>query len=228
MLRPVIVLIVTEPILLFVTIYQAFIYGILYLFLSAYPFAFHQARHWSAGVDGLPLLSLHLGILVSVGITVWYLSIYFAPRVAAANGSVVPEDRLPVMVLGATLFPAGLLWFAWTASDVDVHWMVPCAAGVVIGCGMFSVFQHCIAYLVEVYLPVTNSAMAASGMGRALCGAGFPLFASQMYSRLGVPWATSVLAFIAIAMIPIPVVFFVFGARIRSWSKNAISATANR
>lgn len=211
-----------------VTIYQAFIYGISYLFLSEFPLAFEQARHWSDGVDGLPLLSLHIGIFLSIGITVWYVHKYIAPRVTAADGKIVPEDRLPVMIFGAVLFPAGLFWYAWTAANVHVHWIVPCLAGVMIGCGMFSVFLQCIAYLIEVYLPVANSAMASNSMVRALFGAGFPLFASQMYSKLGVPWATSLLAFLAVTMIPIPVLFFVYGAKIRSWSKNAVSATADR
>ena len=158
----------------------------------------------------------------------WYVRRYIAPRVAAADGKIVPEDRLPVMIFGAVLFPAGLFWYAWTAANTQVHWIVPCLAGVTIGCGMFSVFLQCIAYLVEVYLPVANSAMASNSMVRALFGAGFPLFASQMYSKLGIPWATSLLAFLAVAMIPIPVLFFVYGAKIRSWSKNAVSATADR
>ena len=210
------------------TIYQAFIYGILYLFISAYPFAFSETRHWPEGVDSLPLLSLHIGIFISVGITVWFVCSYSAPRVAAAKGQIVPEDRLPLMIFGAALFPAGLIWFAWTAANVDVHYMVPCVAGVFIGCGMFSVFLQCIAYLVEVYLPVANSAMASNSMVRALFGAGFPLFARQMYEKLGVAWATSLLAFLAVAMIPIPIGFFVHGARVRAWSKNTVSATAYR
>lgn len=37
-------------------------------------------------------------------------------------------------------------------------------------------------------------------------GAGFPLFATAMYNYLGVGWASSTLAFISIAFIPIPFV----------------------
>lgn len=222
------VLILTEPILVLVTVYQAFIYGISYLFLSEYPLPFEQARHWSEGVDGLPLLSLHVGILLSIGITVWYSLKVFAPKVLAAGGKVVPEDRLPLMIFGAFLFPAGLFWFAWTAANIHVHWIVPCLAGVMIGCGMFCIFLQCFAYLIEVYLPMANSAMASNGMVRAFFGAGFPLFASQMYTKLGIPWATSLLAFLAVAMIPIPVLFYIYGAKIRSWSKNAVNATADR
>lgn len=39
----------------------------------------------------------------------------------------------------------------------------------------------------------------------------FPLFASAMYKNLGVPWASSTLAFISIAFIPIP--FFLVKVR---------------
>jgi hypothetical protein len=41
---------------------------------------------------------------------------------------------------------------------------------------------------------------------RSAFGAGFPLFATAMYKDLGVGWASSTLAFISIAFIPIPFV----------------------
>ena len=128
------------------------------------------------------------------------------------------------MVFGSLLFPIGLFWFAWTAGNPDIHYMIPTAAGVVTGCGMFATFIQCIAYLVEVYLPVANSAMASNGMVRSCFGVAFPLFATIMYQNLGVGWATSLLGFIAVAMIPIPIMFYTYGARIRSWSKNAVKA----
>ena len=52
------------------------------------------------------------------------------------------------------------------------------------------------------------SAMAANGLARYSMGAVFPLFTFQMYERLGIAWATSLLAFISVAMMPIPWVFF--------------------
>ena len=46
-------------------------------------------------------------------------------------------------------------------------------------------------------------------------GAVFPLFTFQMYEALGVDWATSLLGFVAIAMMPIPWIFFKYGPQIR-------------
>lgn len=37
----------------------------------------------------------------------------------------------------------------------------------------------------------------------------FPLFTQQMYRRLGIPWANTLFAFIALVLMPIPFVSFV-------------------
>lgn len=54
---------------------------------------------------------------------------------------------------------------------------------------------------------------------RSLAGAGFPLFATPMFENLGVNWASYLLGFIAVAMIPIPVLFYIFGSKLRSKSR---------
>ena len=47
------------------------------------------------------------------------------------------------------------------------------------------------------------------------------LFATQMFHNLGVGWAGSLLGFLAVAFMPIPFLFYIFGARLRKLSKNA-------
>lgn len=49
----------------------------------------------------------------------------------------------------------------------------------------------------------------------------FPLFGVQMYNKLGYQWATSVLAFLTVAMMPFPYLFFKYGKRIRARSRFA-------
>lgn len=74
-------------------------------------------------------------------------------------------------------------------------------------------------YIIDVYLMLANSAIAGNTFVRSLSGAGFPLFAVQMYNRLGVAWATTLLAFLCLAMVPIPVLFYLYGRKIRALSK---------
>lgn len=49
----------------------------------------------------------------------------------------------------------------------------------------------------------------------------FPLFGVQMYNKLGYQWATSILAFLTVAMMPFPYLFFKYGKRIRARSRFA-------
>jgi hypothetical protein len=39
-----------------------------------------------------------------------------------------------------------------------------------------------------------------------------------MYEKLGLGWGNSLLAFLALAMIPIPIVLFFHGAKMRGWN----------
>ena len=63
-------------------------------------------------------------------------------------------------------------------------------------------------YLIDCYTIYSNSAIAVLTFVRCWFGAGCPLFAGYMFKKLGVAWATSILGFISVAMIPIPVIFF--------------------
>ena len=52
----------TEPIVLIITIYMSFIYGILYLNLTAYGIVFGQIYGLSLGVSGLPYFGMIIGV----------------------------------------------------------------------------------------------------------------------------------------------------------------------
>ena len=47
------------------------------------------------------------------------------------------------------------------------------------------------------------------------------LFATQMFHNLGVEWAASLLGFLALAFMPIPFLFYIYGPRLRKLSKYA-------
>ena len=55
-------------------------------------------------------------------------------------------------------------------------------------------------YIIDVYLWSAASALSAATVCRSAFGAGFPLFATQMYEKLGPQWASSLLGFLALVM----------------------------
>ena len=217
LLRPALML-VFEPILLLITIYLSLIYGILYLFFEAYPVSFEQVRGWTnLGIAGLPFIGILVGVLCGIVLIIWQTKTRFA-RKLAKEGRVVPEERLIPMIIASILLPAGLFWFGWT-SDPNLPWAPQVVAGIPIGMGILVIFMQGLNYIIDVYMMFANSAIAANTLIRSCVGGGFPLFAVQMYHKLGVAWASSLLGFLSVAMIPIPILFYFYGAKIRAMSK---------
>ncbi|KAL9107685.1 MAG: hypothetical protein Q9187_008396, partial [Circinaria calcarea] len=210
-------MLIVEPILVFVTIYMGLIYGILYLFFTAYPISFQEERGWNEGVGALPFLGITVGVLLG-GTFVAVVTKTRFQRKLIKHGHVIPEERLPPMIVGAAILPIGLFWFAWTSSP-HITWVPQVLAGIPIGAGILMIFIQGLNYIIDVYLMHANSAIAANTLIRSLAGAGFPLFATAMYHNLGVPWATSLLGFLTVVMFPVPVLFFIYGKRIRRMSR---------
>jgi DHA1 family multidrug resistance protein-like MFS transporter len=71
------------------------------------------------------------------------------------------------------------------------------------------------------------SAIAGNTFLRSLCGAAFPLFATYMFEGLGVQWAGTLLGCVSACLVPIPIIFYYYGARIRKRSKFAPTRGSN-
>lgn len=144
-------LLVTEPIVLLLSIYMAFIYGLLYLFLTAYPIVFQQIHGFNLGVGGLPFFGMIIGML-SAGVMIVLLQPSYNRKLAANNNVPIPEWRLPPVIVGGIAFTGGLFWFAWSGYKADIHWIVPTLSGLLTGFGLLSIFLQSLNYLVDAYL----------------------------------------------------------------------------
>jgi len=142
----------------------------------------------------------------------------YSRLVEQEGGWVAPEQRLQPAILGGCLLPIvslkyslrlftnrqGLFSFAWTASPASIHWIAPIICSAPFGCGMVLVFLSCFNYLIDAYLLYAASVLAANSVLRSLFGVAFPLFVSPMYRNLGVNWASTLVAFLALACAPMP------------------------
>ena len=108
-----------------------------------------------------------------------------------------------------------------TGFSSDIHWAIPAISGVFTGFGIMSIFLQGLNYLVDAYLMFAASAIAGNTFMRSLAGAGFPLFARQMFEGMGIQWAATLLGCVALALAPIPFIFHYYGARIRNKSSYA-------
>lgn len=124
-------------------------------------------------------------------------------RSAEFGGRPPPEERLLIGMPGGILVSISLFWIAFTTYP-HVHWIVPILGSIPFGTGIAFVFTGTFTYLVTAYRPIAASAMASNSALRSAFAAGFPLFAGQMYNRLGTVGATALLAGLCTLMAPLP------------------------
>lgn len=220
------VLLFMEPIVLLLSLYHAIIYGILYMLFGAFPIVFRGGRHWNEGISGLPFIAVALGIFLAlVYVSVVDHKQYMKKVKDSGVGYTTPEARLPMCIVGGIALPIGLFWFAWTNSP-SIPWPVCVIASIPFGFGMVLIFLSIMNYLIDSYTIFAASVLAGNGVIRSVFGAAFPLFTKQMYDSLGIHWASSIPAFLAVACIPLPFLFYKYGFQIRSKCKYAAQSEA--
>lgn len=88
---------------------MSFIYGLLYLFLTAYALVFEGQYGWNAGVSGLAYFGMVIGEVIAF-IVVVIDNPRYVRKLQANNNIPVPEWRLPISMVGGVLF-AGMSLF---------------------------------------------------------------------------------------------------------------------
>ncbi|KAF7561020.1 hypothetical protein G7046_g3146 [Stylonectria norvegica] len=211
----------TQPIIMVIAVYMAYLFGTMYLILSTFPLVWSERYDESKSVGGLNYLSIAIGSFGGI-----FLCFFFVDRIyrnlKAKNGGVGrPEFRTPAMFIGSITVTIGLFWYGWSV-QARLHWIMPNIGIIFFSAGTMACLQGMQTFIVDSYSTYAASALAAGSFLRSLAGFGFPLFAPYLYADLGYGWGTSVLAFISIGVgIPAPVLFWRYGPRLRAMSKYA-------
>ncbi|KUJ12853.1 MFS general substrate transporter [Mollisia scopiformis] len=200
------------PVVTLLSIFIAVVYGQLYLLYTTITFVFEEQYHFAYRTSGLAFLGLGVGMLLGAGIF-GAVSDRTLKAKEKENG-LKPEYRLPVMMYGIVIIPIGLVIYGWTA-EKHVMWIAPIIGTAFVGAGMMATF----AYLVDAFPLYSASAVAANTVLRSIAGAFLPLAGPRMYSSLGLGWGNSLLALIAVMLIPFPALLIIYGERLRKLSR---------
>lgn len=128
---------------------------------------------------------------------------------------------------GAVAFPIGMFWLAWSGAYASVHWIVPCIGGVILAFAICILFVSALSYLSESYLEFAASAQAGNTIVRSGVAAAAPLYTQQMFDKLTVGGGGSLIAGVAVLLMPIPFVFYRYGGKIRARSSYAPTPEAD-
>lgn len=224
LLRPIHML-VTEPIVTLVCLYNGFLFGLMYSFVVASPWVYEH--YYGFGITGqsLSFLGLIIGTVIAPYPLILIDHFIYQPRLKHFHESKPEEERFPPehrlypSLIASFLLPACLFVFAWTARP-DVHWIVPILFQGLAILASLLIYASANLFMMDSYGPLYGASAAGAAMlSRYTLSAVFPLFSLQMYRALGVGWATSLLAFCTLAMAPIPWLFWRCGERLRARTK---------
>ncbi|KAI5475168.1 MFS multidrug transporter [Pseudohyphozyma bogoriensis] len=193
-------LITQNPVVICVSGYVSFVYGILYLLFGAVPVVF-QERGWTQFQASLPFIAVLLGACTGGVLNLIYSRYVFAPHVDAHGGSARPEMRLPPMIAGGIFFPLGFFVLGWS----------PSAGGKIVGLyftSLLLIFQSGLNYLIDAFTVWSASAAAANTFLRSASAGALPLVAGPLINNLGVPHACTLLGCIGVLLAFPPIALY--------------------
>lgn len=219
-------MIITEPIVTLVCLYNGFLFGLMYTFVVASPWVFQHCYNFDLNGQSLSFLGLMTGTALAPGPLILIDTYIYQPRLKRFGADhhdteerFPPEHRLYPSMIASFALPAFLFIFAWTARP-QIHWIVPIVSQGLAIMTTVLIYSSANLFMVDAYGPLYGASAAGAAMlSRYGLSAAFPLFALQLYKALGVGWATTFLAFCTLAMAPIPWLFWRYGEVLRARTK---------
>ncbi|GKT41378.1 MFS transporter prlG [Colletotrichum spaethianum] len=201
-------LLFTEPVVFFFSVWCAFAWAVLYCTFGSIPLVLSRTRSLDIEQSGYFFIAMIVGSVVATIVGVLQDKLLRLPQWQANNPvgdssrfwhfmrrrfpAEAPESRLYFTCISATLLPAGLFLFGFTAKQ-EFHWIAPAFGIGLATWGIYSVYLATFNYFADIY-----------------------------HRNLGEERAGSLLGGIATGLTVIPWALVFFGQRIRARSKVTI------
>ncbi|KAK4191290.1 major facilitator superfamily domain-containing protein [Podospora australis] len=213
-----------ELVVIFTSLYIAFIYAVFYMMVQVYPAIFKGVYGFNAGITGIMFSIIGVGTIIGCCICWWSDNITL--RLSMRHPTRRAEYlRLPLACVFGPVFVISILWIGLTGRE-EVHWAVPMIGTIPYGIAYNCIWISLINYVADAYGIYSASALAALGTTRSIAGALIPLAVEDMLKALGIARSCAILAGISAALALVPFGFIAYGDRIRAGSK--FSASLNK
>lgn len=209
----------TEPIVAFLSIYNAFNFAVVFAFFAAFPYTYSNVYNLNTWEVGLCFLGVLVGTFIATAIVIAVDRLWYARLPADLKRT--PEHRLPAPIFSAPILTLGLLLQTVLSRDSGIHPTLSVIFGATpfTACNLI-IFINSALYSTDVYGPLNGaSAMAANAFARYIAGATLPLAVRPWFDTLGVGGAFGVMTGFSVLLIPIPWVLWKRGPQIRKRSK---------
>jgi hypothetical protein len=216
MARP-ILLLVRRPVIQAIAVLLGLSFGVYTSLLSTFATLYIERYGQSQSVSSLHYIAIAIGTTISAQVGGRVMDVlYRRLRDRSPDKLGRPEFRVPWMVPGVVLTPVGLFWYGW-AAERGAPWAVVDVGAAVFVLGNFITSQALLAYMLDEFGEYAASANAATKILSFTLGFVFPIFAPQLYERLGYGWGNSLLAFVWIVLaVPAPFAIWLWGDKLRA------------
>lgn len=212
---------VTEPIVTFLAVYNGFAYGLLFLYLDGVFDVFVLNNHLSYIGADLTYLNFIVGVCIMFCFMPVQTWLYKSDR-ERRGGQGRPEARFLTSLVTIWGFPISLFWFAFTSNGKTSFWS-PVVAGGLLGFCDPLLYLSMLNYITDAYPNVAASAIAAFLIPSFCLAAGFAHIGIVMFNNMSTTWAMATLAFVSLGIVVLVYGLYFLGPRLRGWSKLAKS-----
>ncbi|KAL2670526.1 hypothetical protein Neosp_014314 [[Neocosmospora] mangrovei] len=222
-------LMLTEPIIMAMTLYITVLYIILFTFLVGWPYIFEKTYGINQGLTNTIFVAMFLGMqFIYVLVPFIYNKTAHAIRSTESPEEskrlkFSPEIRLWYAMLGTAIaIPVSLFWMGWTATPNVSIWS-PIIASALFGFGVTGVFICTYLYIIDSYEVYSASALTFASLVRYIAAGGMTVVGIPFYENMGTDYTLTIMACISLALVPIPYLLYFYGHRLREKSKYAVS-----
>ncbi|GFP57141.1 efflux pump vrtL [Trichoderma asperellum] len=212
-----------RPIIQLIALAMAVDFGIYTLILSTFASLWIKQYRQNETDASLHYIAIALGAFVCAQAGGRLMDLmWHRMKSARPDREPTPEWRVPYILVGLIPCVAGTFWYAWSAEKC-VHWAVVDVGVFFFTAGNFMFSQGLLAYNFDEFTSMrAASASAATRLGTYLLGFVFPIFAPELYEKLGYGWGNSLLGFLyGIIGMGIIVVLWIWGEKIRAMGRTA-------
>ncbi|KAF9887935.1 hypothetical protein FE257_009457 [Aspergillus nanangensis] len=155
-------MLLTEPIVSFVSLYNGLIYGLLYTFVTSIPWIFATYYDFGPAAQSLSYLGVTVGTVLACAPFALIDIRFYQRRLqrwksAHGEGSQLPpQNRLLSALVGSIPLPASLFIAGW-AAEYRVHWIVPIVFQGVAMLSCFLVYAGANLFMLDVYGPLYSA-----------------------------------------------------------------------
>ncbi|WKT52616.1 MFS transporter superfamily [Fusarium oxysporum f. sp. vasinfectum] len=227
MTRPFLML--TEPIIMAMTLYITVLYIILFTFLVGWPYIFEKTYGINQGLTNTIFVAMFVGMqFIYILIPFIYRKTARAIKQSespeqAKRLKFSPELRLWYAMLGTSIaIPVSLFWMGWTATPNISIWS-PIIASSLFGFGTSGVFICTYLYIIDSYEAYSASALTFASLVRYVAAGGMTIVGIPFYENMGTNYTLTIMACLSLVLVPIPYILYKYGHHLREKSKYAVS-----